>query len=184
MRALLIVSVLAACTGQSQTVPATGARLEPPRSAVRGSGTCGQASTWRLPTRDVFPVIGSRDSTSQDDAARELVTKARIAEIIFAAERVCATVGAYPTSLVALLEFGNSLPSTASCRFHEHDFLDGWGVPIYYGVGDSGPFAVSAGTDGRFTTDDDIGTPTGTDGVIVIAREHCDPAALPHDGGS
>ena len=48
------------------------------------------------------------------------------------------------------------------CRFESSVLKDWWGRPIFYGVVDHKMVLTSAGPDGTFATDDDIGLPSAS----------------------
>lgn len=146
---------------------------------------CGRLKIWRLP--DHFaPTEGASDSLEQRAQFMILRTKAVVSLIAAAAERWCVEQGRgrYPASLAALLAYSNRLSLKASCRVDASHYFDPWGRPIFYGLSGGVPVIVSAGPDGRFSTQDDITLPKpgDKDAVPIQARASC-AIARSEEGG-
>jgi hypothetical protein len=105
-------------------------------------------------------------SQAESRSYEALVTQARIDMIASAAEAFCSVVGTYPSGYPAMVQFKSQLPpDLASCALQEDLLDDAWGRPIFYAGHDPVIHIVSAGADGRFTTNDDVTLPEPTDSL-------------------
>jgi len=117
---------------------------------------CGSLRVWRLPESTVV------EATPQENRPyKVLVTQARINIVVLAAERYCvAHSGAYPGTFAEMIEYAQSLPrESRKCLLVESLLSDAWEQPLFYALSSGIPVVMSAGQDGRFTTEDDIGMP-------------------------
>ncbi len=77
-----------------------------------------------------------------------------------------------------MARFRETLPEeTRECTVAEDMLEDFWGQPIFYGLVGNTIVVVSAGEDGRFTTDDDIGIPApdAQHAETVNVKDVCSP---------
>jgi hypothetical protein len=97
-----------------------------------------------------------------------LVTQARIDAIIVAAEAYCRlNANAYPAAFQEMIEPPSAISARMlGCRLDAEGVLDSWGKPIFYAVMAGRIIVRSAGADGRFTTEDDIGQPGRADAHV------------------
>jgi len=137
-------------------------------------GACGRTSTWS------FPEHTRVEATADDSRSYEtLVTQARVTQIILAASRYCVSHGgSYPTSFDEMFRFRATLPGgDRGCTIEDHVLKDGWEQPIFYWSDGDTFVVISAGEDGRFTTNDDVARPDSTDkhAEVVDVRNVCRP---------
>ena len=94
-----------------------------------------------------------------------LLTQARINSIALAAAIHCRQPGGgYPATSVDLVLPESQLPSKwAACSLERDLLQDAWDRPIFYMAEEGRLLIVSAGPDGRFATEDDIGLPHSDD---------------------
>ncbi len=153
--------------GSSTTTPA----LLPPFAS--GQDGCGSLSTWAI-RNDAPPPFHGADSIQIRRKYWETMTKARINEIAYAAERWCRARGRYPASLRQLLDYAKRLPPRAPCRFFPELLIDPWEHKVRYKLVQGVPTITSPGPDGTLDTGDDIGLPSVTDSAAQpIEGELC-----------
>jgi len=130
-----------------------GVRLRPTSKA--SAGQCGAITTlWEMPDA----LIVTRSAT--DRTWQVETTQARINLIALDAEAYCVTFGEYPATYdQAFTDISKLSPELSGCGLGDVVLQDAWDRPIYYGLQDGRPMIVSAGADGRFSTDDDISLP-------------------------
>jgi len=102
------------------------------------------------------------ERTSSDARTADVLsTQARLDAIILSAEAYCRqSGGVYPANFEQMMA---PPPSISRCRLHATDIVDGWGRPIFYAVVGGRTVIASAGSDGRFSTADDIARPEASD---------------------
>lgn len=131
---------------------------------------CGRLLEWSIP--DAMRIYGAQPDTT---AANVLLTKARLNYIIRASELYCQRFGSYPTSAVELIAVSGQPTIAPLCKVTWEHLTDGWERPVYFGLGAGTPLIQSAGADGRFSTADDVRTPSPGDaaGGRVNLAETC-----------
>jgi hypothetical protein len=146
--ALSVLALAAAACGQS-----FAQREARPTSGAVG---CGKLVRW------AFPASTLVEQTAEDRRTEdELMTQARIANILVASEAYCvATRGTYPTTFEEISAGYANLPDTLRrCELEPSARLDAWERPIFFSRLNGVPVVRSAGADGIFSTRDDIGVP-------------------------
>lgn len=140
-----------------------GAQNPPP---VSPGASCTTAVIWKESALMRVPHLDSAGLKVAGTSERITISIARMSTVMLAAEMFClSNHDEYPTTTTALLSYAESLPARSACRIDRTDFLDGWGVPLYYGVIKGGLILVSAGKDGQFATSDDISLPAHADTI-------------------
>lgn len=141
---VLAIGLVLGCLGQPAVV-ATGVGI-----------ACGPLYRWRMPSTTVV------ERTPEDSRTSDvLATQARLDAVILAAESYCRQHGGvYPENFEQMMTLP---PAIAKCDVGVTDLIDAWGRPIYYSVLAGHIVVASAGSDGLFTTADDIGRPAKSD---------------------
>jgi len=132
---------------------------------------CGPLRRWKMP--ETTQVNATADESRSYDS---LVTEARIDAIILASEAYCRlNDNRYPGAYKEMIHPPEKIARRMhGCLLDSSNVSDSWGRPIYYGYTSNHVIVRSPGPDGRFTTEDDIGTPSSNDAhtePFDIARE-------------